>query len=330
MESKRTESTTTAAEPGGRSMALRLVEAWWAAHSQPQPNGYPRGAPWDNVARCMGGGAWAPRRGAAAWCVALAGVLALLPALTLLVDGDDDGAVGRAHAALAAVWLASLNAAFAYVSYVTTHRASALRGRHGGFRDLVICNALGVAMYAFAVLPHLRRRSRSPEAEGGALAAWAHWAAHVALPLFAGLHISYGHLLPHSQAMSLSSRNIRAALRPGGAPWLTRAVLVLLTGLILTGLWSSLRPMVEAGGFVAGSDGVVLAVLVAVAAVTRAPSVRAAGYHFHLHHWFVCAVAALLSHGTSLAVVAALAGACVEGLARWSAAPLWHGKWPSR
>ncbi len=182
-------------------------------------------------------------------------------------------------------WLLALPAAWLYVSYGTSCRRSVWRGRHGGPRDLVVLALLALLLHWR--LPSMQR--------GGALA------------FFAALHASHMHRLPRWAQPTLSAK------RRGCVPTL----LVLLAACAASAVRLVRAAPVLLAGYV---------VLVAVLAVWYRVALHPAGYHVHVHHYqaALAAVPLLRAAAAPDAAVAAAIGLAAEGIARWSAAPLFH------
>lgn len=290
----------------------QLVKAWWDHHVRQIQAG---GGLHDGNTRQK---KWTARDGAPFYGLLLA--LALLLAACAASAARMHAHVPAEAAFLCLLYCMSL-LGFAYTNYVTTHRCGLLQGRHGDYEDILIVSALIPAVLAFIQYgrPAFVTHTLLPDAPvDGSVAAVSPALLMFVAVYFLGLHVPYltrtGLL-----ARSVSQRDIATA---GFGGWL--GLSFKLGGLVLGSIhhlrWAGeeRQMLIRVAAY--------SAVIAGVAAVSVAVRER---YSWHLHHWQMGLALLPLCHQRNVLWTAALQAVCVsqlvEGAARWSAAPLWHG-----
>lgn len=250
-----------------------------------------------------------------------------------------------------------VNLGFAYTNYVTTARRAWWRGAHGGYRDLLIVNAVLPLMTAVCVMPWAQHLFPAVRADGHPLPfESSHWHAP------AGAGAGSNTLLPAAPQPLQFAASLGMVVARGGA---LLPCLALLTGFLIG---THIPYLVRAGCFeksisavdVANSSargfvgilvriGLILyfsshhivwlvdtgqllrrcvAYVAAIGGITLVSRAVRERYYFHWHHWCAGIMLCPLTTSSSPTLSLLLAGVCfgqlVDGAARWSIAPLWH------
>ena len=210
------------------------------------------------------------------------------------------------------MWAALLNTAFMYVAVVIAkRRSSLLRGRHGGYRDIVIVNLLAPLLYVMGIGQYQSvLEVHSP-----------HVLAFL-LSFMVGLHMSLIARGPcASCARSLSTRELEHCRVTDIVSYTGKFLymVALAVGHVMH-LSSTGRLPLYLPSYA----------LCAAALLWVSHAVRDTHY-LHLHHWAAGILLTPLCH-VGLPLVSLLnLGFCaaqfVEGASKWSAAPLWHARW---
>jgi hypothetical protein len=195
----------------------------------------------------------------------------------------------------------SLNSGFAYINNVTSNRPHLFKGLYNDYREVLILNSLVpfVVFWGF-------KRYESILFVNGSLELKSFLSSFIG-----GLHINYvvkyGHL--DSSMSTLDHVN--------------PAVFAKIAGIIATAL-THFYWLLETDLFVYRASAY-LAVILFCVCISRTLS---STYYFHWHHYIAGLMLSPLCHANPAWWALLLQGICmsqfVEGLARWSCAPLWH------
>lgn len=141
--------------PGVSTFESWIADVWWRMHIDGE--NLSRDSPtWGNATH---GRQWKPRPHVGAWAsLKLLLMLAAAHITTAIGDDTETAQIVQCYAILALF----ANLGFAYTSFVTTARDSWFRGRHGGFRDALLVNALLPAIALWSLAPHRHLLFPSP------------------------------------------------------------------------------------------------------------------------------------------------------------------------
>lgn len=206
-----------------------------------------------------------------------------------------------------------LVAGFVYTNFVTTARDCAFRGRHGGYRDIMMVLAFTPYLWYTSLLPYTSIMF-APDAD-------THHGMLLAC-IFVGFYLLGLHT-PYLVRAGIFQKSVSQAELASGS-WGVKVSI--LTRLIIIGgfVCGHLLHLLDTGLLVQrGSQyALILASIVAVSVSTQE------AYYLHWHHWIAGLMLSPLCHNRSTEVSVAFLGFVAaqfaEGAARWSCAPMWH------
>jgi hypothetical protein len=266
-----------------------LLEPWLQFYDQPASN---KG----NIEQKN---AWRPRKFALLYLLLLLALCYLFLFCCTFVEGSK-------LLKTAVCLLFFLNSGFAYINFVTTNRSHLFKGLFNDYREIILMNLLIPFIIYWGFL-----RYESTLFDIYSLELICFLASFIG-----GLHINYIVKIGHLDAsMSTKLQNL-----PTSAYIAVIGKIVTIIGLCSTHIFWLLET-----GLFPYRISAYLSVFALIVYISRSISKR---YYFHWHHWIAGLMLSPLCHANPAWWALVLQGVClsqfVEGLARWSCAPLWH------